>query len=58
MEPHAQFVSSGYVSPQDSPRLVEAMRVLKRSLPLVKYKRIKNNAGMLLSNAAVSELVN
>jgi len=34
------------------------MRVLKRSLPLVKYKRIKNNAGMLLSNAAVSELVN
>ena len=54
----AQFVSSGYASPQDSPRLVEAMRVLKRSLPLVKYKRIKNNAGMLLSNAAVSELVN
>ena len=54
----AQFVSSGYASRQDSPRLVEAMRVLKRSLPLVKYKRIKNNAGMLLSNAAVSELVN
>ena len=54
----AQFVSSGYASPQDSPRLVEAMRVLKRSLPLVKYKRIKNNAGMLLSDAAVSELVN
>ena len=59
----SKIVITGDVTQIDLPDgkasgLREAMRVLKRSLPLVKYKRIKNNAGMLLSNAAVSELVN
>lgn len=53
----AQFVGSGYRNPADSPQLIEAMRVLKRSLPLEKYKRIKNNAGMLMSGAERSALI-
>lgn len=53
----AQFVSSGVCPDDESPLVTEAMRLLKRSLPLEKYKRIKNNAGMLLSNAARSEIV-
>ncbi len=53
----AQFVSSGFSDPDGSPQITEAMRVMKRSLPLEKYKRIKNNAGMLVSNAAMSELI-
>ncbi len=42
-----QFVASGN-SPMDLP---EAMRALKRSLPLERYKRIKGNSRMLLSGA-------
>lgn len=42
-----QFVASGS-SPMDLP---EAMRALKRSLPLERYKRIKGNSRMLLSGA-------
>ena len=53
----AQFVSSGFRQPYGSPQLIEAIRVLKRSLPLEKYKRIKNNAGMLLSGAERSTLI-
>lgn len=53
----AQFVSSGYRAEYESPQLIEAMRALKRSLPLEKYKRIKNNAGMLLSGAERSVLI-
>ncbi|MBE6854684.1 MAG: hypothetical protein E7501_03405 [Ruminococcus sp.] len=53
----AQFVSSGFRETAESPQLIEAIRVLKRSLPLEKYKRIKNNAGMLLSGAERSTLI-
>lgn len=42
-----QFVATGN-SPLDLP---EAMRALKRSLPLERYKRIKANSRMLLSGA-------
>lgn len=45
-----QFVASGN-SPMDLP---EAMRALKRSLPLERYKRIKGNSRMLLSGAEPS----
>ena len=38
-------------------RFTEAMRFIQRSLPSELYRRIKNNAGMLLSNAEPSAFV-
>ena len=51
---HAHFLATGS-RPSDEPlRFVEAMRIIQRSLPAQLYRRIKNNAGMLLSNAEPS----
>ena len=53
----AHFVASGS-QPADEPvRLGEAMRVVQRSLPSDLYRRIKNNAGMLISDASPSEFL-
>lgn len=53
----AHFVASGSQSPESPVRLGEAMRIVQRSLPSDLYRRIKNNAGMLLSDAAPSEFL-
>ena len=51
---YAHFVATGGRSPAVPLRFTEAMRVLQRSLPAELYRRIKNNAGMLLSDAEPS----
>ncbi|MBR4201152.1 MAG: hypothetical protein IKQ91_07735 [Oscillospiraceae bacterium] len=51
---HAHFVATGSRSIDEPLRFIEAMRIVQRSLPAQLYRRIKNNAGMLLSNAEPS----
>lgn len=51
---HAHFVASGARSIAEPLHFSEAMRIVQRSLPAQLYRRIKNNAGMLLSNAEPS----
>lgn len=51
---HAHFLATGARRSEEPLRFVEAMRIIQRSLPAQLYRRIKNNAGMLLSNAEPS----
>lgn len=51
---HAHFLATGARETGEPLRFVEAMRIIQRSLPAQLYRRIKNNAGMLLSNAEPS----
>ncbi len=51
---HAHFLATGSRDLKEPLRFVEAMRIIQRSLPAQLYRRIKNNAGMLLSNAEPS----
>lgn len=51
---YAHFLASGSHAPDEPLHFVEAMRIIQRSLPAQLYRRIKNNAGMLLSNAEPS----
>lgn len=51
---HAHFIATGSHPISDPLRFIEAMRIVQRSLPAQLYRRIKNNAGMLLSNAEPS----
>ena len=51
---HAHFLATGARGFGEPLRFVEAMRIIQRSLPAQLYRRIKNNAGMLLSNAEPS----
>ena len=51
---YAHFVATGGRTPEEPLRFTEAVRVLQRSLPAELYRRIKNNSGMLLSNAEPS----
>ncbi len=48
---YAHFVATGSRSVDEPLHFTEAMRMIQRSLPAHLYRRIKNNAGMLLSNA-------
>ncbi|MBQ8921808.1 MAG: hypothetical protein IJ060_06560 [Oscillospiraceae bacterium] len=48
---YAHFVSTGARRIDEPLNFTEAMRLIQRSLPAQYYRRIKNNAGMLLSNA-------
>jgi len=48
---YAHFVSTGARDINAPLNFTEAMRLIQRSLPAQYYRRIKNNAGMLLSNA-------
>ncbi len=48
---YAHFVSTGARDIGAPLNFTEAMRLIQRSLPAQYYRRIKNNAGMLLSNA-------
>lgn len=51
---YAHFLATGSRELAEPLRFVEAMRIIQRSLPAQLYRRIKNNAGMLLSNAEPS----
>lgn len=51
---YAHFVATGSRDPKEPLRFTEAMRMVQRSLPAQIYRRIKNNSGMLLSNAEPS----
>ena len=48
---YAHFVATGSRQIEEPLHFTEAMRMIQRSLPAQLYRRIKNNAGMLLSNA-------
>lgn len=48
---YAHFVATGSRNIAEPLHFTEAMRVIQRSLPAQLYRRIKNNSGMLLSNA-------
>ena len=48
---YAHFVATGSRDIAQPLHFTEAMRVIQRSLPAQIYRRVKNNAGMLLSNA-------
>lgn len=51
---YAHFIATGSRSIEEPLRFTEAMRMVQRSLPAQIYRRVKNNAGMLLSNAEPS----
>ncbi len=51
---YAHFVATGSRAAEEPLRFTEAMRMVQRSLPAQIYRRIKNNSGMLLSNAEPS----
>ncbi|MBR5370909.1 MAG: hypothetical protein IK130_01705 [Oscillospiraceae bacterium] len=51
---YAQFIATGSRSVEEPLHFTEAMRMVQRSLPAQIYRRVKNNAGMLLSNAEPS----
>ena len=53
----AHFVATGSRDIGEPLRFTEAMRFIQRSLPAELYRRIKNNAGLLLSNAEPSVFV-
>ena len=54
---YAHFVATGSRQIDQPLHFIEAMRILQRSLPAQNYRRIKNNAGMLLSNAEPSSFL-
>ncbi|MBR6718668.1 MAG: hypothetical protein IKI77_10070 [Oscillospiraceae bacterium] len=51
---YAHFVATGSREVEQPLHFADAMRILQRSLPSQNYRRVKNNAGMLLSNAEPS----
>lgn len=51
---YAHFVATGSREIEEPLCFIEAMRVIQRSIPAQLYRRIKNNAGMLLSDAEPS----
>ena len=51
---HAHFIATGSRQIDEPLRFADAMRIVQRSLPAQLYRRIKNNPGMLLSNAEPS----
>ena len=48
---YAHFVATGSRQAEEPLHFFDAMRIAQRSLPAQIYRRVKNNAGMLLSNA-------
>lgn len=51
---YAHFVATGSRRIDEPLRFADTMRVVQRSLPAQLYRRVKNNPGMLLSNAEPS----
>lgn len=57
-EIHASDFKAGVneaISP--SPQYADAIRIMRYHLPLGKYKQIKNNAGMIISNANIKDIM-
>ena len=54
---YAHFVATGAQNPEEPLHFTETMRLIQRSLPAQLYRRIKNNPGMLLSNAEPSSFL-
>ena len=54
---YVHFVATGAHPIREPLRFTEAMRMIQRSLPSEFYRRVKNNPGMLLSNAEPSVFV-
>lgn len=54
---HVHFIASGSQTADSPVSLSDAMRIVQRSLPSEIYRRIKNNTGMLLSDASPSEFL-
>lgn len=57
-EIHAEDLKAGVneaISP--SPQYADAIRIMRYHLPLGKYKQIKNNAGMIISNANIKDIM-
>ncbi|MCQ2417405.1 MAG: hypothetical protein MJ071_06300 [Oscillospiraceae bacterium] len=54
---YVHFIATGDGQMEQPLRFMETMRMVQRSLPAQIYRRIKNNAGMLLSNAALSSFL-
>lgn len=57
-EIHASDLKAGVneaISP--SPQYADAIRIMRYHLPLGKYKQIKNNAGMIISNANIKDIM-
>ncbi len=55
---HAEDFKAGVseaISP--SPQYADAIRIMRYHLPLGKYKQIKNNAGMIISNANIKDIM-
>ncbi len=55
---HASDLKAGVneaISP--SPQYADAIRIMRYHLPLGKYKQIKNNAGMIISNANIKDIM-
>lgn len=48
-------IASDISSP--SPQYADAIRIMRYHLPLGKYKQIKNNAGMIISNANIKDIM-
>lgn len=46
---------SDFASP--TPQYADAIRIMRYHLPLGKYKQIKNNAGMIISNANIKDIM-
>ncbi|MGN0605887.1 MAG: CpsB/CapC family capsule biosynthesis tyrosine phosphatase [Oscillospiraceae bacterium] len=40
-----------------SPQYADAVRIMRYNLPIGKYKQIKNNAGMVISNATLKDIL-
>jgi len=51
---YAHFVATGSRNIKEPLHFTEAMRIIQRNLPAQLYRRVKNNPGMLLSNAEPS----
>ncbi len=54
---HVHFIATGSRQIGEPLRFGDAMRLIQRTLPAQLYRRVKNNAGMLLSNAGPSEFL-
>lgn len=54
---NVHFIASGSQSPDEPLRIPDAMRMAQRNLPAEIYRRIKNNSGMLLSDASPSQFL-
>ena len=53
----ADFKAGANEAISPSPQYADAIRIMRYHLPLGKYKQIKNNAGMIISNANIKDIM-